>query len=84
MLEIAVVSLLFGAGLGFKFHVQVLATAVFLGVILTLGIAVSHGDDTWSTLTAAALCVTASEMGYFLAAAIRVICPSYRTGTRSC
>jgi hypothetical protein len=64
MMTLAMMALLIGALLGLRFKVFILVPAVAISSVTILGVGVARSDSIWLTLLAAALTVTALQVGY--------------------
>ena len=63
-------ALLTGALLGLRFKAFILVPAVVIGSATVLIVGIARSDSIWPTLLAAALAVTALQMGYLCGAVV--------------
>jgi hypothetical protein len=59
--------------LGLRFKVLILAPAIVIGSVATLGIGTMHNSSLWSILLSMVLAITALQMGYLSGTVIRFL-----------
>jgi len=62
-----------GAALGLRFKVFVLAPAIVIGAVASLGIGMVHNHDFWFILLGIVRVTTAPQMGYLAGTATRFV-----------
>ena len=73
MTLLAIMGLLTGAVLGFRFKVSILVPAIAVGAAVTFVVGMANSDSPWLTMLAMALAVTSLQIGYLGGTAIRFI-----------
>jgi len=71
-MTIAISSLLVGAALALRFKVMILLPAIVVAAVLVIARGVFHGDNFWWVILTAILVTICLQLGYLIAAFIRV------------
>ena len=72
-LELAIVGVVAGIGLGLRYKVLILVPALSVAMIFAMIIAIARGDHLWSIILAMAIPGTAVQLGYLAGIVIRVV-----------
>ncbi len=73
VIELAVISVVAGIGLGLRFKVVILVPAVTFVVIFAITVGIARGDHFWSIIVAMVTVGTAVQLGYLVGIVIRAV-----------